>query len=184
MSFWSVFLIGIALSFDGAAVAAANGARHKNWNFLKVLKIGLFFGCFHFLMVVVGELIGSGFSAFINGVDHWVAFVLLVGLGLKMLWESFGTVKEKQVDIHDLKILLLLSVATSIDALVIGISFAFVKVNFVLAALEIGLIIFFITIFSVYIGKKFGEYWGKKAEIVGGFVLLAIGIKILVTHLL
>lgn len=183
MDLLNILLIGVALSFDGAAVAAANGARHHDMRFFKALEIAVVFGLFHFIMPLFGHVVGLGFESFIRGVDHWVAFILLAGLGIKMLLESFKSVEEKEIDIHDYKILLLLAVATSVDALVIGISFAFLPVNVWWAATVIGTVIFFVTLVSIYLGKKFGEIWGKKAEVIGALVLIGIGLKILFSHI-
>ncbi len=183
MNLLNIILIGLALSFDGAAVAAANGARHKQMKVLKIMEIAVVFALFHFLMPIIGYYLGVGFKNIISGIDHWIAFALLVGLGVKMFVESLGTIEEKSVDIHDYKILFLLAVATSIDALIVGISFAFLPVHIWTASLVVGLIILIVTFASIFIGKKCGEIWGKKAEILGGLVLIGIGIKILLTHL-
>jgi putative Mn2+ efflux pump MntP len=166
------------------AVAAANGARHTKMSLFQAVKIAFAFGTFHFLMPRVGWLIGDGFALVINGIDHWIAFILLAGLGVKMLLESSRSVAEREVDIKNNKVLLLLSVATSIDSLIIGISFAFVPVNVWLAVAVIGVSIFCLTLVAVYLGKLCGEKWGKKAEILGALVLVGIGLKILLSHLL
>jgi len=184
MSVYNILLIALALSFDGMAVAAANGARHLKMSFWGGLKIALTFGFFHFLMPIIGWMIGDGFSLVINGIDHWIAFILLAGLGVKMLLESVRPVAEREVDIKNNKVLLLLSVATSIDSLVIGISFAFVPVDVWLAVSLIGLSIACLTFLAVYFGKICGEKWGKKAEIFGALVLIGVGLKILLSHLL
>ncbi|HOX60617.1 MAG TPA: manganese efflux pump MntP family protein [Candidatus Magasanikbacteria bacterium] len=184
MSLYNILLIALALSFDGMAVAAANSARHVKMSLLQVVKIAFSFGLFHFLMPLVGWLIGDGFALIINGIDHWIAFVLLAGLGVKMFVESLRPVAEREVDIKNNKVLLLLSVATSIDSLIIGISFAFVPVNVWLAVSVIGVSIFCLTLMAVCLGKMCGERWGKKAEILGALVLVGIGLKILLSHLL
>lgn len=184
MSLLSILLVAIALSFDAMAVAAANGARHHRMPFSRAFKIALFFGFFQLFMPLAGWFLGTGLEKMISSFDHWVAFVLLSILGIKMIVESLKPVEEKQIDIHSWKILLLLSVATSVDALVVGISFAFVSINIWLSVFLIGLTTFSLSLCSVYIGKKCGEYWGKKAEIIGGLILLIIGLKILLSHLL
>lgn len=184
MSILNILLIAIALSLDAAAVSAANGARHHQMSFLKAVKIAFFFGFFQLFMPLVGWMFGSGLEQLIAGLDHWVAFVLLGILGIKMFLESLKPVEEKQIDIHSWKILLLLSVATSIDALVVGISFAFISMNIWFAVLMIGVVTFALSLISIYIGKKCGERWGKKAEMLGGIILFGIGLKILLTHLL
>jgi len=183
MTLFSIFLIASALSLDAAAVAAANGAHHHRMSLAKAIKIAFFFGVFHLLMPLVGWAVGIGFGKIIAKFDHWIAFVLLGVLGIKMVLESQKSVDEKTIDIHNIKILLLLSVAISIDALVVGAMFALLPVNIWYFAITIGLVAFIFSLAAIYIGKKFGEKWGKKSEIVGGLVLIAIGVKILVEHL-
>lgn len=183
MTLFNVFLIAVALSLDAAAVSAANGAHHYRMSLVKALRISLFFGLFQFFMPLIGWLIGFGLEKIISQFDHWVAFSLLSILGIKMILESLKSVDEKTIDIHNIKILFLLSVATSIDALVVGMTFALLPINIWLAVAIIGLTTFVISFFSIYIGKKCGEQWGRKAEIVGGLVLVLIGIRILLDHL-
>jgi putative Mn2+ efflux pump MntP len=134
-------------------------------------------------MPLIGWLIGAGLKEIISKFDHWIAFVLLAILGIKMILESLKSIEEKTIDIHNNKILFLLSLATSIDALVIGMTFALLPINIWLAVIIIGLTTFFLSLISIYIGKKCGERWGKKAEIIGGIILILIGLKILLTHL-
>lgn len=184
MTFISILLIAIAVSFDAMAVAAANGAHHHKISFSKAVKIAFFFGFFQLFMPLIGWVLGVGLQQIIATLDHWIAFILLAILGIKMIIESFNTEGEKKIDIHSLKILLFLSIATSIDALIVGITFALLPVNIWLAVGVIGLTTFVLSLVSIYIGRKCGEYWGKKAEIVGGIILVIIGIKILVTHLI
>lgn len=183
MTVLSIFLVAIALSLDAAAVAAANGAHHHKMSFAKAIKISFFFGFFQLFMPVVGWVMGTGIEKVISKFGHWVAFLLLGILGIKMILESFKSVDEKTIDIHNFKILLLLSVATSIDALVVGTTFALMPVNIWLAVTIIGLVTFVFSLAAVYIGKKFGERWGRKAEFVGGLILIAIGSKILIEHI-
>lgn len=183
MSYLQIILLSIALAMDAMAVAAANGAHHHKMSFFKALYIAGFFGFFQFFMPLVGWFLGQGVQNIFMQLDHWVAFVLLGGIGTRMIVESFKTVKERNIDVKNLYILLLLSVATSIDALVVGISFAFVDVHIIASSLLIGLITFMLSLASIYIGKKLGEVWGKKSEVIGGIVLICIGLKILFTHL-
>lgn len=184
MTFVNILLIAIALSFDAMAVSAANGAHHHHMSFAKALRIALFFGAFHFIMPLVGWVLGVGLQQIISNFDHWIAFSLLSGVGIKMILESLKTVEEKEIDIHNLKILLLLSVAISIDALVVGMTFALLPVNIWTASAIISLTAFIASLVSIYIGKKCGERWGKKAEIIGGVILIVIGLKILISHFL
>lgn len=183
MTLLSIFIIAIALSFDAMAVAAANGAHHHNMSLEKAIKIAFFFGIFQLFMPMIGWSIGLGLEQIVSKYDHWVAFFLLIILGIKMILESLKPVDEREIDIHSYKILLLLSVATSVDALVVGMTFAFLPVNIGLAVSVIGLATFTLSLLSIYIGKKCGECWGKKAEIFGGLLLIMIGIKILISHL-
>ncbi|MFA5021551.1 MAG: manganese efflux pump MntP family protein [Patescibacteria group bacterium] len=184
MSIFNILLIAFSLSFDAVAVAMANGAKHIKMPLAKALKIAFFFGLFQFLMPIIGWFIGVNLLALISGIDHWVAFLLLAGIGVKMLFESFKPVEERQIDIHGWNILILLSIATSVDALAIGITFAILPVNIWLAVTLIGLVTFIMSILAIYIGKRCGEIWGKKSEIVGGLILIAIGFKILLSHIL
>ncbi len=184
MTILNIFLIAIALSLDAAAVSAANGAHHHRMSFAKAAGISLFFGLFQFLMPVIGWLIGSGLQNVVSRFDHWVAFLLLSILGTKMILESLKPIEEKSIDIHSFKILFLLSFATSIDALVVGMTFAFLPINIWSATVVIGLVTFLFSLVSVYIGKKCGERWGRKTEIFGGIILVLIGLKILLTHLM
>jgi len=184
MTFFSILFIAIALSFDAMAVSAANGAHHHHMSFAKAFRIALFFGVFHFLMPLIGWVLGVGLQQIISNFDHWIAFSLLCGVGIKMILESLKPVEEKEIDINNLKILLLLSVAISIDALVVGMTFALLPVNVWLSATVISLTAFVSSLTSIYIGKKCGERWGKKAEIIGGLILIIIGAKILISHLI
>lgn len=184
MNFLNIFLIALALSFDAMAVGAANGAHHHKMPFKKALEISFYFGFFQLFMPLVGWLVGVSFQAYVAEYDHWIAFILLGILGLKILKEAFATEDEAKTDIHSWKILILLSIATSIDALVVGMSLAFFAVNIALVVTVIGITTFTLTLASVYLGKKFGERWGKKAEIAGGLLLILIGTKILISHLL
>lgn len=184
MAYFNIFLIAIALSFDAMAVAAVNGARHHLMSVGKSLRIAFFFGLFQLLMPLIGWVIGIGFEKIIKNYDHWVAFILLVGIGAKIILESQKPQEEKKNDIYSFKILILLAIATSIDALVVGITFGFLPINIWFVVIIIGLTTFMLSLISVYIGKKFGESWSKKAEIVGGLILIGIGIKILISHLM
>jgi putative Mn2+ efflux pump MntP len=183
MTVFSILLIGIALSFDVMAVSTANGASNHKMSFAKAFQIAFFFGLFHFLMPLLGWLAGINLEPIVSRFDHIIAFVLLFILGLKMVVEAFKKEENKDTDIHNLKNLLLMSLAISIDALVIGMTFALLPVNILLASSIIGLTAFTISILSVYVGKMFGKSLGKKAEVMGGLILIIIGIKILINHL-
>ena len=149
MSFLNIFLVSLALAMDAVAVGAANGAHHHKIRFKTALRIAFFFGFFQFFMPLVGWLIGSGLKVYIMEFDHWIAFILLGILGAKMILESLKETKEKSIDIHNLKILFLLSIATSIDALVVGITFNFILMNVWLAVITIGLSTFVLSLISI-----------------------------------
>lgn len=180
----SIIYIAFALSLDAMAVSAAIGAGNHRMSHQKALQIALFFGFFQFFMPLVGWTIGIGLEKIISQFGHWIAFAVLAILGAKMIVEALKTTDEKKCIIHTTKTLFLLSVATSIDALVVGVTFALLPVDIWLAVIIIGIITFFLSLFSIYIGKKSGEQWGKKAEIIGGLILIGIGIKIVLTHVL
>ncbi len=184
MTLINILLIGIALSFDAMAAAATYGAQCQRLSFSKALGVGLLFGFFQGLMPFIGWLLGSQMERVVSTLDHWIAFVLLGILGTKMVVDATRPTRNKKFELQSLKALLLLAVATSIDALVAGISFAFITINIYNAILVIGLITWVLSLTSVYVGRKCGECWGKKATIVGGVILFVIGVKILLTHLL
>ena len=186
--FITLFLMGIGLSMDAFAVAICKGLSMRKVNKKQCFIIALFFGGFQALMPLIGWLLGSSFEQYITGVDHWVAFVLLAFIGGKMLHESFQTdcesVEIKQMDPPlDLKELLLLAIATSIDALAVGITFAFLDTPIVEAIIIIGVTTFLISAAGVYVGNFAGNRYQKKAELAGGVILILIGLKILLEHL-
>ena len=148
------------------------------------LTMAAFFGSFQAFMPVLGWLAGTGLRSLITGVDHWVAFVLLAAVGGKMIYESFPQRESKpSADPRRITVLLLLAVATSIDALCVGISFSFIKVAIVRPALIIGLTTFGLSLLGFYIGKKVGRWLNRRVELLGGLILVLIGIKILIEHL-
>ncbi len=183
MSSLSIVLVAFALAADAVAVAAANGARHHQLPFYRTIKIAFWFGFFQFLMPIIGYYFGETIGSAVESFDHWLAFGLLSFLGAKVLIESFGTVDEKEIDALDLKTILLLAVATSVDALVVGISLSFVTDSILSSALIIGFVTFVSSALAVKAGKIFGEKFGKKTELLAGFILIAIGAKILIEHL-
>ena len=174
--------ISIGLSMDAFAVSVSKGLSMKKIIIKKALLIALYFGFFHFIFPIVGYYLGSAFSAIIQKVDHWVAFILLSAIGIKMIADSFDS-KEKVDDKVDIKTMLLLGLATSVDVLTVGITFAFLKVNIFISSLIIGIVVFIISFMGVIIGNKFGDKLNNKAEILGGTILILIGLKILLEHL-
>ncbi|MFH2094402.1 MAG: manganese efflux pump MntP family protein [Bacteroidota bacterium] len=186
MSFLSLLLVAIGLSFDCFAIAVASGfiLKEKSWGY--ILRIALIFGAFHIFMPLAGWLLGAGLKNVISEYDHWVAFTLLVAIGIKMIWEGINGIKKedrKQFDPTVFLVLLTLSFASSIDALVVGISLALLNISIILAALIIGTITFIISFAGGYTGKLIGHKVRFPLLIPGGFVLIGIGIKILLEHL-
>ncbi len=181
-----LFLIGIGLAMDAFAVAVCKGLAMKSLNKKQAIVIGLYFGGFQALMPFIGWLLGIQFQRYITAVDHWIAFVLLGVIGGKMIKEAF----DKDHDVIEIadkplnhKEMLLMSIATSIDALAIGITFAVLGTPIVGAISIIGITTFFISILGVVIGNFFGSSYKNKAEFIGGLILVLLGIKILLEHL-
>lgn len=180
---FTVFLIGIGLSMDAFAVSVCKGVKMPKFNFKQTFIISLFFGAFQAIMPLIGFYLGISFKDYIESIDHWVAFVLLVFIGAKMAIESFKDDDENISNKFDIKELFVLSVATSIDALAVGIAFAIDDVNIFAAVTLIGVTTFVLSAIGVFIGYKFGEVYKSKAELAGGIILILIGIKVLLEHL-
>lgn len=186
MGFIELLLIAAGLSMDAFAVSICKGLGMKRVNLKVAVVLALFFGGFQALMPLIGWALGSQFLGIIGPIDHWVAFVLLVVIGGKMLWEAFHDGDEddgKPADRIDLGEFFILAVATSIDALAVGISFAALSVDIVPSVVLIGVTTFAFTIAGVFVGNFFGSRYEKPASIVGGVVLILIGTKILLEHL-
>ena len=182
-----LFLIGVGLSMDAFAVAICKGLGMSRINYRHSLVIALFFGGFQALMPLVGFFLGSQFAEYVSPVDHWIAFALLAFIGGKMLWDAFhgddGEGAAAAEDKLDLKELLMLAVATSIDALAVGITFAFLEVNIWVAVGIIGVTTFVLSLVGVAVGNRFGARYERTATVVGGVVLILIGLKILAEHI-
>ena len=188
MSFFEIFMIGVGLSMDAFAVAICKGLNMRKLDKVQTLVIAFFFGGFQALMPFVGWLLGKQFEAYITSFDHWIAFVLLAFIGGKMIWDVFkGDDKDESCCEEgaklDVKELFMLAIATSIDALAVGISFAFLQVNIVSAITLIGCTTFVISAAGVFRGHKFGSKYEDKASLAGGIILILIGLKILLEHL-
>lgn len=184
MSFLDIFLIGVALSMDAFAVSVCKGLSVKKAGVKHVLTVGVYFGGFQALMPMLGFLLGYKFESFITNIDHWIAFVLLAIIGGNMIREALGKNEDdKENDDFSFKAMLPLAVATSIDALAVGISFAFLGVDIVTAALLIGATTFVLSGAGIFVGNIFGSKYKSKAELAGGIVLILIGAKILLEHL-
>lgn len=181
--FISVFLIAVSLSADCFAVALGFAITRRTLHLLQTLRIALSFGFFQFLMSVLGWLGGRTVTSIIQKYDHWVAFGLLTLVGGKIIGESFHREKGHQGEEVSKGILLItMSVATSIDALAVGLSFALLKMNILLSSLIIGVTAFAITATGFLISRRVSEILGKQARLTGGLILIAIGIRILVEH--
>lgn len=183
-----LFLMGVSLAMDAFAVSVCKGLAMRKVNKKQCLVIALFFGGFQALMPFLGWLLGNRFESYITNIDHWIAFVLLGFIGGKMVVEAIRDKGEEpeitEIDPPlDIKELFVLAVATSIDALAVGITFAFLEIPIVEAMLIIGMTTFVISVAGVYIGNFFGNKYKSKAELVGGIILILIGLKILLEHL-
>ena len=188
MGLVELFLLAVGLSMDAFAVSICKGLGMKRLNMEQALVIGLFFGGFQALMPLIGWALGTQLDDFITPIDHWIAFILLALIGGKMLLDAFREDDEEEAgepkDTRlDLKELLMLAIATSIDALAVGITFAFLGVNIVVAIAVIGVTTFALSVVGVAVGHVFGARYEKGATIAGGIVLILIGCKILLEHL-
>ena len=187
MGVFDLFLIGVGLSMDAFAVAICKGLGMHRINYRHTFVIALFFGGFQALMPLIGYFLGSYLADLVNPIDHWIAFVLLAFIGAKMLVDAFkgdeGEDAAQAQDKLDLKELLMLAVATSIDALAVGITFAFLEVNIWVAITVIGLTTFVLSLVGVAVGNRFGARYEKPSTVAGGIVLILIGLKILLEHL-
>ena len=183
MGILEVVLVAIGLAMDAFAVSICKGLSMKKMSWKKAIIVGGYFGIFQGLMPVIGYFLGTTFENLVTKIDHWIAFGLLVFIGINMLKEAFGKDCENCNDNVDFKTMLVLAIATSIDALAVGITFAFLKTNIVLASILIAIITFVVCIIGVKIGNKFGDKYERKAETVGGLILIFMGIKILLEHL-
>ena len=183
MGLIELFLIAVGLSMDAFAVSVCKGLAMQKCTFKKAAIVGLWFGGFQALMPAIGYILGAQFQEAIASIDHWIAFVLLALIGGNMIHEALDNDEEEADASLDVKTMFLLAVATSIDALAIGITFAFLKVNIIPAVCFIGIVTFIISFAGVKIGNVFGARYKNKAEIVGGVILILLGLKILLEHL-
>ena len=181
MSLLEIFLIGVGLAMDAFAVSICKGLSYKEMSWKKALVPGVYFGLFQALMPVIGYFLGSAFKDIIESYDHWVAFVFLAIIGIGMIKESREEAKEDSS--LTFKAMVPLAVATSIDALAVGISFGIMNVNIWLAAGMIGITTFVISAFGFKVGNMFGARFKSGAEILGGVILILIGLKILLEHM-
>lgn len=186
MGIVELFLIAVGLSMDAFAVAICKGLNMRKINYKHTIVIAAFFGGFQGLMPLIGWILGKQFEEYIKSIDHWVAFVLLAFIGGQMIREALKKEDEESKidDSLNIKELFMLAIATSIDALAVGITFALIpNTNIWISIVLIGIITFVLSIIGVFIGNKFGSRYKSKAEFTGGFILILIGAKILLEHL-
>ena len=183
MKLIDIILTAIALSMDAFAVSVCKGLSVGKIKPVHALTVGVYFGGFQALMPVIGFLLGFSFQKYINSIDHWIAFLLLAMIGGSMIREAVSNDGENVNDSFSFKTMLPLAVATSIDALAVGISFAFLEVSIVVPVILIGVITFVLSAVGIYVGNFFGTRYKKIAEISGGVILILIGLKILLEHL-
>ncbi|MDE6014206.1 MAG: manganese efflux pump MntP family protein [Acetatifactor sp.] len=183
MNLFSLSLIAVGLSMDAFAVSICKGLAMKEINLKKACIVGLWFGAFQALMPALGFLLGSRFEKNIIAIDHWIAFAVLGIIGASMIKEALSKNEESANDSLDIKTMFLLAIATSIDALAVGVTFAFLQTRILPAVSLIGVITFTLSAVGVKAGNVFGSRYKSKAELTGGIILIGMGIKILLEHL-
>jgi len=183
MSIWEILLLGVGLSMDAFAVSICKGLSVKKVKWQHLLCVGAYFGIFQALMPTLGYFLGTTFSNLIDQFDHWVAFILLAIIGVNMVREALSKDEDETNDDFGFKTMLLLAIATSIDALAVGVTFALEGTDIALAACLIGLTTFTLSPIGLLVGNRFGLRYKSKAELVGGLVLIGIGLKILLEGL-
>lgn len=183
MDLLSLCILAVGLSMDAFAVSICKGLAMDRVTLKKAGIVGLWFGGFQALMPAIGYLLGSQFEQFITAIDHWIAFILLGIIGASMIKEALSKDEEHATASLDMKTMFLLAVATSIDALAVGVTFAFLQVNILAAVLFIGMTTLILSMIGVKVGNIFGLRYKTKAEIAGGVILILMGIKILLEHL-
>lgn len=184
MQIIELIILSIGLAMDAFSVSICKGLSITKIKTKDAIIVGLYFGIFQALMPIIGYLLGMNFYDKITNIDHWIAFVLLSCIGINMIREAILNKEEIKDDSLNMKNMLVLSIATSIDALAAGITFAFLNVNILMSVIIIGVITFLISTIGVIVGNIFGNKYEKKAQIFGGVILIILGFKILLEHLL
>jgi putative Mn2+ efflux pump MntP len=180
----TITFVAFGLAMDAFAVSITSGITIRHLRIHHAFRIALFFGAFQAIMPIVGWLAGLSLRDFISGIDHWIAFGILGFIGCKMIYEALRMeLDREEVNPLNLSVLLMLSVATSIDALAVGVSFAFLNISIVTPVLVIGIVTFLLSYLGIFVGNRLGHFFEKKIEILGGLILIGIGVKILVDHL-
>lgn len=184
MEIVTIFLIAISLSFDTFAVSISSGLILRKIDFFNATKIALTLALFQSVMPVLGWLAGSGIKSYAEDFDHWIAFGILSLLGGKMIYESFASnPEERSFNPLDIKVMIGMAIATSIDALIVGFSFALLDFKIAVSVGIIGIVTYIVAMLGMLFGKKIGSRMGKRMEILGGIMLFLIGLKILIEHL-
>ncbi len=186
MSNYAVFFIAVSLAMDAFAVSITNGISVKGFGSKDAVRQGIYFGVFQFIMPMIGWFLGSSVKIYIEAVDHWIAFFLLALIGGNMIWGTFQQEEENcpKSAFMTAKSLSMQAIATSIDALAVGISLALLEVKIIWASAIIGIVAFILSYVGGMVGQKLGHFLQKKAEFAGGLVLILIGLKILAEHIL
>jgi putative Mn2+ efflux pump MntP len=185
MGLITIIIIAVGLAMDAFAVSVVSGSAYKQLKIKHAFRMAVFFGGFQAIMPLIGSLAGISVKEYVANYDHWMAFALLSAVGAKMIYESFTiTTAEENFNPENILVLLVLSVATSIDALAVGITLSFLQVSIAIAVVIIGLVTFILSYLGVLIGKRFGHFFENKIEALGGLVLIGLGAKILFEHLI
>ncbi len=183
MNFYKVLLISVGLAMDAFAVSICKGICLKEINIKKQIKVGLYFGLFQAIMPIIGYFLGDIFNDYLLVFDHYIVFTLLVIIGVNMIMETIANKKDTFDEQINFKAMFIPALATSIDALAVGFSFAFMKVNLIFSVIMIGLVAFLFTYVGVKIGFKVGSKYENKAKIIGGIILILIAIKIIIEQM-
>jgi len=185
MQFLTIIVIAVALAMDAFAISIVSGSASRRLQIKHALRMALSFGLFQAIMPLLGALAGLKIKNYIEHYDHWIAFAILTAVGCKMIYESFKIKSAGDgFDPSNIYVLLVLSVATSIDAFAVGMTLSFLAISLVLAVTVIGVVTFLLSCLGTFIGKKFGHFFESKIEAFGGLILIALGLKILLQHLL
>jgi manganese efflux pump family protein len=183
MGILTILLIAFGLSFDTFAVSVSSGLILRKISFFNAMKIAFVLAFFQGLMPLIGWFIGSGVKKYMMAYDHWIAFILLASLGIKMIYESFRSEEDRQPpNPMRLAVMVSMAIATSIDALIVGLSFAFFEIRIIITVFLIGAVTFIVSMLGILFGKKAGAHLGPRMEIAGGLILIAIGLQIFIEH--
>jgi len=183
MSLLEIILIAVGLAMDAFAVSVGAGTLTSMKDIRSTVRLAFHFGLFQFMMPVAGWFLGSGVQDYVESVDHWIAFILLGYIGIKMINESFKKTEEQKANPSKGRDLVILSFATSIDALVVGFTLAMLDVNIWFPSVIIGVVTGLLSILGIWLGRKLGKNLGRRMEVAGGVILILIGLKILIEHL-